>query len=493
MSAKPIYVLLVTEEATSAEPLRAMLNQAGHGVDHIHSPSQALSLASHASVVVLDGEPATPDLATFCQSLHANPTTAFVPVLLLTDGSVKVIPNGPDSFLCYPICQTQLLSQLDLLRRLRDSQELYRSLVQSLPMAIYRKDADGRFTYVNDMFCAHFHRSPDQFLGRTIGQLPDDDPVQRYTQNETIFPGMGEVHHVSIVELTPEGDKRIFEVVQSPLRDVGGTLVGAQGMFWDVTARKRIEDAAADIELARRVQRQLFPATSSPLVAWAARHGLDMAGGSFPADAIGGDYFDWFPLGQESVGVAIGDVSGHGIGPALLMAETRAYLRASASTTNCPGEVLSLVNQLLIEDIEGDRYVTLLVARIDLAERALIFASAGHSAGYVLDRKGTIRHVLASMDVPLGVHLGQTFRTSTELPIRPGDMVLLLTDGLVEARAPNDQPFSLERVLEVVRYYKEASAHQIVENLYHAVRAFAQNHPQRDDMTALIIKVQQAM
>ena len=139
-------------------------------------------------------------------------------------------------------------------------------------------------------------------------------------------------------------------------------------------------------------------------------------------------------------------------------------------------------------DVEGDRYVTLLLARLDLSAPSLVYASAGHATGYVLDATGAVKRALGSLDVPLGVHPRHVFQTSEPVPLAGGDLVVLLTDGMAEARDPHGQAFTAGCVLDVVRYYRRAGARQIVENLYHAVRAFAQNLPQRDDITAVVIK-----
>jgi sigma-B regulation protein RsbU (phosphoserine phosphatase) len=242
---------------------------------------------------------------------------------------------------------------------------------------------------------------------------------------------------------------------------------------------------------ARRVQQKLFPSPLSSLIQSANSRGFDLAGTSYPVEAIGGDYFDFFRLDSEvdSIGVAIGDVSGHGIGSALLMALARSYLRASAQLSSCPGEVLARVNRLLAHDMEGDRYITLFLARIDLESRSVSYASAGHATAYILDGQDRIKHALTSTDVPLGIHPDGEFVTRGPYQLSVGDIVVLLTDGLSDARDPQRHDFKDQRVLDLVRCYRHATAGQIVENLYFAVRAYAHNLPQLDDITAVVIKI----
>jgi sigma-B regulation protein RsbU (phosphoserine phosphatase) len=264
-------------------------------------------------------------------------------------------------------------------------------------------------------------------------------------------------------------------------------------MFWDVTDREQAQAelarAEADTEVAHRVQQKFFPAVRCPLVRAAAARGFDIGGASYPLEAVGGDYYDYFRLDEDRLAVAIGDVSGHGSGPALLMAIARAYLRASARADAMPGDVLERVNRLLANDVEGDRYITLLLAWLDMRTRSLVYASAGHATGFVLDAGGAVKHRLESTAVPLGIAALELFPTAGPIELESGDLVLLLTDGVTDSRDPDRVAFDEEHALNIVRFYRRSGARQIAVNLHHAARAFAQNHPQLDDSTAVIIKV----
>jgi serine phosphatase RsbU (regulator of sigma subunit) len=241
-----------------------------------------------------------------------------------------------------------------------------------------------------------------------------------------------------------------------------------------------------EIRLARQIQQRLFPAPGLPL------DGYDIGGASYPAEATGGDYFDYFPLRDNRLGIVIGDVSGHGFGPALLMAETRAYLRAFALTRTDVGEIVSLVNQALISDNLEDRFTTLLFARLDPAERTLVYASAGHPPACVIDKSGEVRALLKSTGVPLGILPECQYPAAAPVTLNPGDIVFLLTDGILEANSPDDKPFGLQRALDIVRSNRERHAREIVNLIYGAVRQFCHDDCQLDDMTAIIIKVEAA-
>jgi PAS domain S-box-containing protein len=249
----------------------------------------------------------------------------------------------------------------------------------------------------------------------------------------------------------------------------------------------------AELRAARRIQQRLFP-TAPPrlpgLDIAGVRHGIEVGGASYPAVATGGDYYDYIPMADGSLGVVVGDVSGHGFGPALLMAEARAYLRGLAWTHTDVGQILTLANRILAEDIEESRFITLVFVRLEPRTRSLVYASAGHLTGYVLDREGRVRHTLASTGPPLGVYPDADFPSSGRIPLEDGTLVVLFTDGLVESHDPDGSPFGAQRVLSTVRHYRRDSAQQIVSNVYHAARAFSQNTPQLDDITLTVIRVQ---
>jgi serine phosphatase RsbU (regulator of sigma subunit) len=249
------------------------------------------------------------------------------------------------------------------------------------------------------------------------------------------------------------------------------------------TAEQRLDANDIEFEAARRIQQKLFPA-APPTIS-----GFDIAGMTQPAEATGGDYFDYVPMLDGCLGVVIGDVSGHGFGPALLMASTRAYLRAFAQTQSDLAELLSLLNRVLTLDMEVERFVTLILARLDPRKRSLVYASAGHPTGYVLDASGAVRLRLPSTGSLLGPGSVRTFSASPTIPLEPGEIVLFLSDGVIEALAPNGTPFGWARAVGIVGVHRDDSAAGIVANLYHAVRAFAQNAPQLDDITAVVIKV----
>jgi serine phosphatase RsbU (regulator of sigma subunit) len=249
------------------------------------------------------------------------------------------------------------------------------------------------------------------------------------------------------------------------------------GTRWE---SERLRD---EIRIARQIQQKLFPAAPLPLP------GFDISGASYPAEATGGDYFDYLPMVDGGLGIVIGDVSGHGFGPALLMAETRAYLRAFMLTRADVGEILTLVNRTLAADVDND-FATLLLARLDTQSCSLTYASAGHVTGHVLDRAGRVRVQLKSTAMALGVRTDTYYEAVPPVALESEEVVVLLTDGVLEAHGPDDADlFGLDRTLAVVRAHWGKPAREIVDQLYAAVRDFCGARVQVDDLTAIIIKV----
>src|SRR5262249_672352 len=229
--------------------------------------------------------------------------------------------------------------------------------------------------------------------------------------------------------------------------------------------------------------RKGVPTSAPPALA-----GFEIAGACQPVQETGGDYFDFIPMSDGHQGIAIGDASGHGIGAALLIAETRAYLRALALTHTDPGTILRLLNNRLAEDISSDHFVTLLFARLCPLTRSLVYSNAGHLPGYVFDAQGQVKLVLQSTSLPLGLDPTGASSNGPALTLAPGDLVFLLTDGIVEARSGADSLFGIGRALEVVRAHRHESAGEIIAALFHEVREWFQS-AQGDDMTAIVIKV----
>ena len=252
---------------------------------------------------------------------------------------------------------------------------------------------------------------------------------------------------------------------------------------WERVQRYRAEEALREnnqqLQLARSVQRYLLP-DGPPML-----EGFDIACRCEPADLIGGDYYDFIPLNDGSLGLAIADVSGHGTAAALLMVEVRATFRALVGQGLGLSEVMHVTNQLLTPDLDYN-FVTAFFGVLQPKARILRYGSAAHPA-ILMHADGAVRRLDAHTP-PLGVHTGGSM-ISDEISLRDGDVLVLYTDGLVERLNVRHGLFGLNRLLEVLRRNRQLTAEEILECILMAVRDFSGGVPQADDETLVIVKV----
>jgi serine phosphatase RsbU (regulator of sigma subunit) len=254
------------------------------------------------------------------------------------------------------------------------------------------------------------------------------------------------------------------------------------------TAEHRLREQAHDRRIGREIQQGLLPRSMPRLP------GFEICGRSLAAKDVGGDCFDFIPLtegARDCLGVFVADASGHGIGAALLTGQTRAYLRALALTCTDIDLLLGLTNQRLTTDVTCDHFVTAFLLSLDSRTRSLRYTSAGHVPGYVLDRQGRTRAVLSSTGIPLGIDPRSDFPASEAITLEPGELVLLLTDGIVEAASLSGELFGPERALKIVRRHQEQAPDEILKALFCVASDYC-GKDLRDDLTGVILKCEGA-
>jgi sigma-B regulation protein RsbU (phosphoserine phosphatase) len=367
---------------------------------------------------------------------------------------------------------------------------LSRAVMQELSQAVERTtdavfitDAEAAIEYVNPAFVETTGYSREEAIGRRPSLLKSGMHEARFYEQLWKTVLAGDVHSGTLVNRRKDG--RLFHAEQTitPIRDRSGQVSNFVSVMRDVSELKKAQEREVEMRLARTVQEKLYPAGPPALA------DFDLAGAVVPADQTGGDYYDFIPLDDGRVVIAVGDVSGHGFSAALLMAETRAYLRSLLRSNTDLGAVLSQLNVLLWEDTENERFVTLLLAILDPIHRRLTFSSAGHIPGYVLDASGTPRHTLKATGTPLGLFDDARFPPGPEISLASGDLVVLLTDGATEAQNAEGDFFDDAGVLRVVRTQRHRDASGVVRGLHSAVGAFTPRGLRRDDVTIVVCKV----
>jgi serine phosphatase RsbU (regulator of sigma subunit) len=264
--------------------------------------------------------------------------------------------------------------------------------------------------------------------------------------------------------------------------EFGRLAVQFNSMVEGLEERQRMRQA---LHVAEEIQQSLLP-DAPPDVS-----GLDVAGTSDYCDETGGDYYDWpriLPLPRGRVALTVGDVTGHGIGAALLMASGRAVLRSRAESDTPPSELLGFVNRHLVQDTAAGKFMTLCYAVLDAAAGAIAYANAGQGGCFVYRPAEDRFEDMSATAPPLGVFDGVEFPERRVEGLRPGDLVVLGTDGIWEAQDPERTLFEMERYKDVVRANASRSAAEVLKAVMAAVVAFRRGAPQTDDITLIVAK-----
>jgi phosphoserine phosphatase RsbU/P len=240
------------------------------------------------------------------------------------------------------------------------------------------------------------------------------------------------------------------------------------------------------LTLAREVQQHLLP-ESSPAI-----DGIDVAGFSIYCDQTGGDYYDFLDLSSSRgsrIGIALGDVSGHGIASALLMTTVRALLRGVANGTHPPAEVLQHINQKMADDVHAGHFMTLFYLLIDLDRRTIEWASAGHDPAIRYNPASDRFSSLEGRDIPLGVDRDWRYGDTQIEPVAGSDVIVLGTDGIWETRNEAGEFFGKTRLHDIIRERHQEPAQAVCDHIVRALRRFRGAAPQTDDVTAVVFRL----
>lgn len=247
---------------------------------------------------------------------------------------------------------------------------------------------------------------------------------------------------------------------------------------------KLMRATETELRLAAGIQRRLLP-TTRPTAP-----GFDFGGAFNSAFATCGDWYDYVSLRDGRFGIIVGDVSGKGMGPAMVATEARAIVRSLLIHTSDIGEILTSCNRLLLNDLSESRFVTMFFAVVDPVDRTMTYVGAGHR-GFLFNTAGQHR-ILESTCVPLGFDEQLTVTSSSEIVLSPGDVLVALTDGVEEATGADGSAFGTERVLDALRRTRSESAQRIADYMvYETVTEFTCGATHDDDSTAVVLKVEE--
>ena len=352
--------------------------------------------------------------------------------------------------------------------------EAHRRLItEHLPAILWTTDPQLRFTSIMGTGLSQLDLHPETLIGKTLFDYlqttnPDDPTIAAHRRA---------VDGVSVLFETV-WMQRIFRIRVEPLRLGNDHVEGTIAVALDITEHRRVE---VGFEAARKIQQRLLPQHAPKLA------GFDIAGICRPTEATGGDLFDFVPMHDGTLGIVVADVSSHGFGPALIMAETRRVVRTLAAACDDLPTIMSGANQAIFEDTLPGVFVTAFFAHLDPRSRTVNYFGAGHE-GYLIDAVGT-RKTLESSSFPWGITDEVEYDSQPAVQLQPGDLLVLLTDGFTEAMAADDSLFNFGRVLDVIHAHRDQSAAEILEILYQTVLDFCYPRRPLDDITGVIVKV----
>jgi len=270
-----------------------------------------------------------------------------------------------------------------------------------------------------------------------------------------------------------EDDQRLLAIIAMQSAQV----VDNARLYEEQQAYIRMQE---EVRLASTIQRDLLPKAAPGI------EGYDIAGRSIPAQMVGGDYFDFIPMGSDHLAICLGDVSGKGLGASLLMANLQATLRGQSLHEIPVKDRLRRSNELLYRSTDPEKFATLFYGVLDLQRHSFTFSNAGHENPYLFKKQAGVLRLIVGGTV-LGVVDHFPFEEDI-VGIDPGDLLVVFSDGITEAFNTDDEQFGEVRLESVVRSCMAEPAETIINRIVAAVNAFAGEAAQADDLTLVVMK-----
>jgi sigma-B regulation protein RsbU (phosphoserine phosphatase) len=284
------------------------------------------------------------------------------------------------------------------------------------------------------------------------------------------------------LEKIEEGTFGICEVchdeMDSELLQMDYTAAVCLGHFTDQELRQ-LEN---ELELSQVIQRGLLP-QQVPDIA-----GMNIAAFSRPAQILGGDYFDFIDFKDNTHGLVIADVSGHGVSAGMFMSSLQTAFHTLVPDATSPLEVLERINRLYVHNVNVTTFVTIFFGQYDSQTRILTYANAGHNSAY-LYRKSTNEEIWLRPSGPAIGLMERFLIQKREVQLQPGDILMLYTDGFTEATDQDGTFWSEDGLATIIRQNAEASAEQLIQKILQALKEHTNGHPLEDDVTLVMAKV----
>ena len=270
-----------------------------------------------------------------------------------------------------------------------------------------------------------------------------------------------------------EEDQRLLAIIAVQ----SGQVIETARLYEEEKAFEKMQE---EVRLASKIQSDLLP-KQMPAI-----EGYELAGKSIPAQVVGGDYFDFIQIEDKRIAICLGDVTGKGLPASLLMANLQATLRGQSFLCNSPKDCLVRSNKLLFHSTSPEKFATLFYANLDTKDHILSYSNAGHDFPFHFSGSD-IPNRLKAGGVMLGAFEDFSFEEDT-IPMKPGDLLVISSDGISEAMNSNLDQFGEERLQTIIRENRSSTPHELIDKIVAAVRAHAGDQPQSDDMTLIVLK-----
>ena len=407
--------------------------------------------------------------------------------------------------------------------QLSQSEALYHSLVDAIQQAIFRKDLNERFTFGNQRFCDTLGKPLNEILGRTDFDFFPPELAAKYQKDDNFVLTTGK-HFEAIEAYQPsDGETRYVQVLKTPIRDLTGQIIGLQGLFWDITERKRAEERERlanealatsreelrrknemmeeDLKMANEIQLAMLPQVFPVFPAGVAPADslLKFSHRYTPTGTVGGDFFNVFQISPSRAGIFICDVMGHGVRSALVTAMIRALVEELRNDTSDPGHLLTVINRDLrniLKQTGSPLFTTAFCLVVDVEKRTYAFSNAGHPKPFLVNRLAQTAERIKETDGKRRPALGlmaDTEYPTFGLPMTPGDSIMLFTDGVFEVEGPGELLYSQEMLLELVRQHSTKACPEIFDTILRELKGFMAQDVFEDDICLVGVDVAETL
>jgi len=434
----------------------------------------------------------------------------------------RAIRDNKGRLLYYEGTVEDITQRLEAEEKVHQSEALYHSLVETLPQNIFRKDLECRFTFANQQFCKTLGRPLDQIVGKTDFDFFPKELAEKYQRDDRRVIETGQAYETVEAHQPPGGSKIFVQVVKTPLREANGAVMGLQAIFWDITQQRMAEQEirranaalaqsraeiqaknlqmeddlrmAAEIQLAMLPQQYpTFGGENAPSAS-----SLQFTHRYRPTGSVGGDFFNVSALSECQAGVFLCDVAGHGVRSALVTAMIRALIEELKPLALQPGEFLTKLNSDLFALLKHSGTPLLTTAFYLVADGQtgkMLYANAGHPKPLhvrrTAEKVATLVNASRKGQPALGLMEKASYQMS-ETQLSPGDLVLLYTDGLVEAQNQKEEIYNQDLLLAAVQKRLQLATGELFDEILEEVQQFSATPEFADDVCLVGVELLKA-